>query len=57
MAISIVENAKTQRVGVCNACETLLVHEEIASILPKLYERLKDKVEFRAVKRPCLSYL
>ncbi|NLY86604.1 MAG: glutamate-5-semialdehyde dehydrogenase [Tissierellia bacterium] len=52
MAISIVENAKTQRVGVCNACETLLVHEEIASdFLPKLYERLKDKVEFRGCEK------
>lgn len=46
------ENAKTQRVGVCNACETLLVHEEIASdFLPKLYERLKDKVEFRGCEK------
>lgn len=47
-AISIIVNAKTQRVGVCNACETLLVHEEIYhKFLPELYNELKDKVEFR----------
>lgn len=48
MAISIVVNAKIQRVGVCNACETLLVHEGIAlKFLPKLSEALNDKVELR----------
>lgn len=47
-ALLIVENAKTHRVGVCNACETLLVHEKIAEkFLPVLYEKLKDKVELR----------
>lgn len=36
MALSIVVNAKTQRPGVCNAMETLLVHEEVASeFLPR----------------------
>ena len=36
-ALAIVENAKCQRPGVCNALETLLVHEQIAaSFLPKL---------------------
>ena len=30
MAVDIVVNAKTQRPGVCNACETLLVHKDIA---------------------------
>ena len=29
MAADIVMNAKTQRVGVCNACESLLVHEQV----------------------------
>ena len=34
-AVPIVLNAKTQRIGVCNACESLLVHEKIADkILP-----------------------
>jgi glutamate-5-semialdehyde dehydrogenase len=49
MAADIVENAKTQRIGVCNACESLVVHEDIASeFLPFLQDRLKTYgVEFR----------
>ena len=44
--VKIVVNAKTQRTGVCNACETLLVHEKVAGeFLPKLYEEIKDEVE------------
>lgn len=43
MALSIIENAKTQRTGVCNAMESLLVHEAIVkSFLPKL-EKLTKK--------------
>ena len=30
MAAEIIENAKTQRLGVCNACESLVIHEKIA---------------------------
>lgn len=47
--IPIVLNAKTQRIGVCNACESLLVHERIADrILPALGEALAAKqVEIR----------
>ena len=30
MALGIILNAKTQRVGVCNACESLLIHRDIA---------------------------
>lgn len=38
MAEAIVLNAKTQRPGVCNAMETLLVHDQAApKLLPKLY--------------------
>ena len=48
MALNIVENAKVQRPGVCNACESVLVDEEIAGdFLPKLVERLSDRVELR----------
>ena len=52
MAVNIIMNAKTQRVGVCNACESLLVHENIKEkLLPVLAERLKEKhVEMRADK-------
>jgi glutamate-5-semialdehyde dehydrogenase len=47
-ALDIVINAKTQRPGVCNACETLLVHKNIAeNFLPILYDKIKDVVEIR----------
>ena len=41
MAEEIIVNAKTQRPGVCNAVETVLVHKDIASeFLPRLAQRL-----------------
>ena len=48
-AVPIIINAKTQRIGVCNACESLLVHEKIAEVfLPALGEALRAKnVEMR----------
>ena len=50
MAARIVINAKTQRVGVCNACESLLVHESVKdAFLPVLAKQLQEKhVEIRA---------
>ena len=50
MALRIIENAKTQRIGVCNACESLVVHKDIAEdFLPKLEVMLHGKdVEIRA---------
>ena len=59
MALDIIENAKTQRPSVCNACEVVLVDENIASVfLPMLRERLVDKrennpVELRLDERAC----
>ena len=49
MALDIIFNAKTQRIGVCNACESLVVHENIVKkFTPLLAKRLKDKdVEIR----------
>lgn len=49
MALDIIENAKTQRIGVCNACESLLVHKDVADeFIPLLAERLfKHDVEIR----------
>ena len=49
MAVDIIDNAKTQRPGVCNACETVLLHRDIAEeILPQLTKRLEQhKVEIR----------
>lgn len=51
--IKIVLNAKAQRPGVCNALETLLVHEDLLStLLPKLLQRLHDAdIETRLDKR------
>ena len=50
MAVNIILNAKTQRVGVCNACESLVVHEKIKdALLPALSAKLREKdVEIRA---------
>ena len=48
-ALKIVINAKTQRPGVCNACESLLVHKNIADIfIPTVTKALfEKKVEVR----------
>ncbi|WP_408954901.1 glutamate-5-semialdehyde dehydrogenase [Natroniella sp. ANB-PHB2] len=44
MAEEIVINAKTQRTGVCNAMETLLVHQDVAEeFLPIIIEELKER--------------
>lgn len=50
MAVNIIFNAKTQRIGVCNAEESLVVHKDIeAKLLPALEKKLKEKnVELRA---------
>ncbi|MBS6733922.1 MAG: glutamate-5-semialdehyde dehydrogenase [Clostridiales bacterium] len=49
MAADIILNAKTQRVGVCNACESILVHEKVKEqLLPVLGKKLGEKqVEIR----------
>lgn len=49
MAIDIIMNAKTQRIGVCNACESLVIHENVIdALIPKLLTRLQTKnVEVR----------
>ena len=55
MALDIIFNAKTQRIGVCNACESLLVHRKIAErFLPLLKKRLDEKkVEIRGDEDAC----
>ncbi|MBU1075799.1 MAG: glutamate-5-semialdehyde dehydrogenase [Spirochaetes bacterium] len=47
MCESIVINAKTQRPGVCNAIETLLIHKKYPYIKELLEELIKKKVELR----------
>lgn len=45
-ALNIIDNAKTSRPSVCNACEVAVIDEEIASdFLPRLYERLTKNRE------------
>ena len=53
MALNIIENAKCQRPGVCNAVETVLLHEQIAAAFaPRLAELLLDRgVELRGDER------
>ncbi len=50
MAMKIIINAKTQRTGVCNAMESLVVHKGVAEVfLPRLKERMDELgVEVRA---------
>ncbi len=44
MAVNIVNNAKTSRPSVCNACESVLVHKDIADeFLPAMYAKFKEK--------------
>lgn len=53
MAVSLAVNAKTQKCGVCNALETLLVHKDIAArALPEIAAALRAKdVELRGCAR------
>lgn len=55
MAIPIIVNAKTQRIGVCNACESLVIHENIIErILPLLARELEQyQVEIRGDEAVC----
>lgn len=52
-AADIIENAKTQRMGVCNACESLVIHAAAAKeALPLIAERLRaHQVEIRGDER------
>ncbi len=54
-AVKIVTNAKTQRIGVCNACESLVVHDDIReAFLPELAKALKPhNVEMRGDEKVC----
>ena len=53
MAANIIENAKTQRLGVCNACESLVIHSKIAKeAIPVICDRLSvHQVEIRGDAR------
>ena len=49
MAVNIIVNAKTQRLGTCNTCESLVVHSKVAEeVIPKIAKALFEKdVEIR----------
>lgn len=57
MALNIVDNAKTQRNGVCNACESLVVHKAVANtFIKRLAERFSAKsVEMRGDEAACAA--
>ncbi|MAW35255.1 MAG: glutamate-5-semialdehyde dehydrogenase [Gammaproteobacteria bacterium] len=52
-ALNIAINSKTQRTGVCNAMETLIIHNDISEkFLPLLHKELLEKnVEIRGCKK------
>jgi glutamate-5-semialdehyde dehydrogenase len=53
MGVEIIFNAKTSRPSVCNAAESLLVHEAVAAeFLPKMAARLSN-VELRGCQKTC----
>ena len=55
MALDIIFNAKTQRIGVCNACESLVVHRAIAGEFLPLSEEpgwMKSRWRSGRMKRP-----
>ncbi len=56
MAVNIIVNAKTSRPSVCNAMETLLIHEAVAEeFLPMVTKALREKgVELRGCEK-CLA--
>ncbi|MDQ6968334.1 MAG: glutamate-5-semialdehyde dehydrogenase, partial [Mariprofundaceae bacterium] len=52
MAVNIAINAKTHRYGVCNAMETLLVHQDAVALLPRIVNDLLAKgVEVRGCEK------
>ncbi|MDR0558216.1 MAG: glutamate-5-semialdehyde dehydrogenase [Treponema sp.] len=51
-AVDIIENAKIQKPGACNAVETVLVHKNaVSALMPLLVERFAGKVELRCDER------
>jgi glutamate-5-semialdehyde dehydrogenase len=55
-ALRIIENAKTQRPGACNAVETVLIHRSLcAAFAPLLAQKLAGRVELRADEPVCAA--
>ena len=57
MAAKIIFNAKTQRISVCNSCESLVIHSAILNkAMPRIKELLDEKnVEIRVDERAVLA--
>lgn len=57
MAAEIIFNAKTQRISVCNTCESLVIHSKIIDkALPVIAKKLKEEnVEIRGDERACTA--
>lgn len=55
MALSIAYNAKVSRPGVCNAMETLLIHQDIAKeFIPEMFKQYRAaNVELRGCPKVC----
>ncbi|MDO4170459.1 MAG: glutamate-5-semialdehyde dehydrogenase [Lachnospiraceae bacterium] len=55
MAVSIIDNAKTQRLGTCNTCESLVIHRGIAQeAVPAIVDVLRKKeIEIRGDEDSC----
>jgi len=55
MAEAILVNSKCQRLGVCNACESLLIHADVAAeYLPRLAHALAERgIEIRGDEQTC----
>lgn len=53
MALKIIENAKTQRIGVCNAMESILVHETVGDSFYKGLEKIINeyKIDVHACEK------
>jgi len=52
MALNVAVNAKTHRYGVCNAMETLLIHQDTAAVVAPIVRAMLDKgVEVRGCER------
>lgn len=59
MAERIILNAKCQRMGVCNACESILIHQDVAAeFLPRIGKSLTEKgIEIRGDEATCKAIL
>ena len=51
LALSVLDNAKTQNTSVCNAMDTVLIHKDSVDLIQPLFSAISSK---QAILRPCL---